>query len=188
MSTTGGRSRYGLTTYISMLRGINVGGQKKVGMKDLKELYESMGFGQVRTYIQSGNAVFEYPDTDRSTLVSKIERGIEGRFGFKVPVVLRTRDEFRRLIAETPFVGKDESRVHVTFLSAEPETLDVDEIRRAKDEAEEFSTKGKEIYLFCPNGYGLTKLSNTFFERSLGVSATTRNWRTVNALFSMTER
>ena len=177
-----------MTTFISMLRGINVSGQKKVGMKELKELYEAMGFGQVRTYIQSGNVIFEYPDTDRSTLVSKIERGIEGRFGFKVPVVIRTKDELWRLIAETPFAGKDESRVHVTFLSSEPETLNVDEISRAKDDAEEFSAKSKEIYLFCPNGYGLTKLSNTFFERKLGVSATTRNWKTVNTLFSLTER
>jgi uncharacterized protein (DUF1697 family) len=176
-----------MSTYISMLRGINVGGQKKVGMKELKELYESLGFGRVRTYIQSGNVVFDYPHSDPSTLVSKIERGIEGRFGFKVPVVVRTRDELQRLITNTPFVGKDESKVHVTFLSAEPAAPGEDEISRAKDGAEEYSISGREIYLFCPNGYGVTKLSNALFERKLKVPATTRNWRTVNALLSMAE-
>ena len=176
-----------MTTFISMLRGINVSGQKKVGMKVLKELYEAMGFGQVRTYIQSGNVVFEYPDTDRSTLVSKIERGIEGRFGFEVPVVIRTKDELRRLITNSPFVGKEGTKVHVTFLSAEPVKLATEEINVAKDEAEEFCISGREIYLFCPNGYGATKLSNAFLERKLKVSATTRNWRTVNTLLSMAE-
>jgi uncharacterized protein (DUF1697 family) len=177
-----------MNTYISMLRGINVGGQKKVGMKELKELYESLGFARVRTYIQSGNVVFDYPDADLSALASKIERGIEVRFGFRVPVAIRTRDELQRLISSTPFMGKDESKVHVTFLSAEPATLAVDEISRAKDGAEEFSISGREIYLFCPNGYGVTKLSNALFERKLKVTATTRNWRTVNALLSMAGR
>ena len=176
-----------MSTYISMLRGINVGGQKKVGMKELKELYESLGFGRVRTYVQSGNVVFDYPYSDPSTLVSKVERGIEGRFGFKVPVVIRTRDELQRLITNTPFVGKDESKVHVTFLSAEPAAPAEDEIGRAKDGAEEFSISGRDVYLFCPNGYGVTKLSNALFERKLKVSATTRNWRTVNALLSIAE-
>ncbi|MDA4114026.1 MAG: DUF1697 domain-containing protein [Thaumarchaeota archaeon] len=177
-----------MNTYISMLRGINVGGQKKVRMGELKGLYESLGFGKVRTYIQSGNVLFEYRDTDRSSLVRKIERGIDDRFGFEVPVVIRTKDELQRVIANSPFAGKDDTKVHVTFLSAEPTGLTAEEISGAKDEAEEFSISGNEIYLFCPNGYGVTKLSNAFLERKLKVSATTRNWRTVKTLLSMAER
>src|SRR5579864_3521165 len=109
-----------MTIYISMLRGINVSGQKKVRMEELKKLYESLGFERVRTYIQSGNVVFEHPGADVSDLTGRIERAIEGRFGIEVPVILRTRDELRTVIGNLPFTGKDDAKVHVTFLSANP--------------------------------------------------------------------
>src|SRR5487761_790588 len=177
-----------LNGYISLLRGINVSGKKRVNMKELEKLYISLGFKNVQTYIQSGNVVFECPDTDVLKLANKIEKRIEQHFGFDVVIFIRTRNEFEKLVEETPFAGKDDSKCHVTFLSEKPASFPNDEMEKAKDKKEEFVCSGKEVYLLCPNGYGRTKLSNNFFERQLKVDATTRNWKTVSVLFSMTEK
>ena len=174
-------------TYISMLRGINVGGQKKLKMDGLKKLYESLGFRQVQTYIQSGNVVFQCSGTDILKLTNMIEKSIKQSFGFEAPALIRTRDEFRKLIKNNPFSGKDAGKLHVTFLSNIPVHLPKEEINKAKGEAEEFSIIGREIYLFCPDGYGRSKLSNSFFARKLKLPATTRNWNTVNKLYAIAQ-
>ena len=174
-----------MKTYISMLRGINVSGQKMISMGELKKLYGYLGFKNVQTYIQSGNVLFECPDTNTSKVISKIEKTIKESFGFDVLVFIRTKDDFHKLIKNTPFSKKDISKLYVTFLSGIPIQSPIDEINKIKDKSEEFLISGKEVYLFCPNGYGKSKLSNNFFERKLKLSATTRNWKTVNKLFSM---
>ena len=177
-----------MTTYISMLRGINVSGQKKIAMAELKKLYESLGFKNVQTYIQSGNVIFEYSDANLSKLISKIEKKIKEYFGFDVLVLIRTKDEFQKLIENTPFSKKDNNKLHVTFLSSIPTDSPIEEINKVKYKSEEFFISGKEIYLFCPNGYGKSKLSNNFFERKLKLSATTRNWKTITKLLEITEQ
>jgi uncharacterized protein (DUF1697 family) len=174
-----------VNTYISMLRGINVGGQKTIKMEELRTAYDSLGLTNARSYLQSGNIVFEHHGADPATVRSKIERKIKQSFGFDVFVLIRTRDELQRLVDRNPFTGRDEDKLHVTFLSEEPETFLTEELVKAKEGAEEFSKGGKEIYLFLPYGYGNTKLSNNFFERKLKVAATTRNWKTVNALLTL---
>ena len=174
-----------MRTYISLLRGINVSGQKKINMEELKKLYESLGFKNVQTYIQSGNVIFEGSDTDVSRLINKIEGKIKNSFGFDVKILIRTKNEMQKLIENTPFNKKDPSKLQVTFLSDSPVQLPLDEINNAKDNSEEVSISGKEIYLFYPNGYGRSKLSNNFFERKLKLSATTRNWKTVNKLLEL---
>jgi len=171
-----------------MLRGVNVGGQKRVKMQELRELCESLGLKGVETYVQSGNAVFNHAGTDIPSLASKIEEAIRRSFGFDVRVFIRTRVEFQALVAKNPFAGRDESKLHVTFLSDVPASLPLGEISDARVGAEEFSISERAVYLLCPNGYGRTKLNNNFFERKLKVAATTRNWNTVNALLSMTNR
>jgi uncharacterized protein (DUF1697 family) len=173
-----------------MIRGINVGGRKRVKMEELQRIYGSMGFQNVRTYVQSGNVVFESPESDSMEMLAReIEKKISTSFGFdEVVVLVRTTDDFRKLIQDTPFGGLDDGKIHVTFLSREPQSLPAEEIGRAKDRAEAYAICGKEIYLFCPNGYGRTKLSNNFFERKLKVRATTRNWKTINALLAMAEK
>lgn len=176
-----------MNTYISMLRGINVSGHNKIKMEELKKLYETLGFSNVQTYIQSGNVVFKSSDTNISKLTGKIEKRIKRVFGFDVPVLIRTKNDFRKLIQNTPFIKKDISKLHVTFLSDTPSQLPIDEIKKIKDELEEFFISDKEIYVFCPNGYGRTKLNNNFFEKKVGVSVTTRNWKTVNKLLEMTK-
>jgi len=176
-----------MTTYISMLRGINVSGQKKIKMEELKELYISLGFKNIQTYIQSGNVIFVSSDKIVSKLINKIERKIKKSFGFEVLVLIRTKNDLKKLIDNNPFAKKDNSKLLVTLLSDTPLLSPIDEITKIKDDSEEFLISGKEIYLFCPNGYGKSKLSNNFFERKLKLSATTRNWKTVNKLLELAE-
>ncbi len=171
-----------MTFYISMLRGINVGGNKKIKMSDLAALYESLGFKDVETYIQSGNVVFSSRERSPSALSKAIRNKIKESFGFDVVVVVRTGDEMEKVLENNPFKEKDAGKLHVTFLSDPPAAKPLDVFDAVKDKSEEYSFSGKEIYLFLPYGYGRTKLSNNFFENKLKVSATTRNWRTVKVL------
>lgn len=162
-----------------------MGGQRTVKMEDLKEIYASLGFEHPRTYLQSGNIVFDGPDGDATTLERNVSANIGKALGLDVTVIVRTADEFRAVIDSMPFSGRDAEKLYVTFLSEKPVGFPLVKVERAKDSSEECVLRGREIYLFCPNGYGRTKLSNSFFERNLKVSATTRNWRTVNSLASM---
>jgi uncharacterized protein (DUF1697 family) len=168
-----------------MLRGINVSGQKQVRMADLKSMYELLGLVNVQTYVQSGNVVFDSPEQDAIKLSKSIEAKIEKTFGFSVPVLLRTADDFQRVIESHPFAKEDPIRVLVTFLYEQPGQSKRDELSLYKDKVDKFVIGENEIFLFCPGGYGNTKLSNNFFERKLGILATTRNWKSVNALYQM---
>jgi len=173
-------------TYISLLRGINVSGQKRLLMADLKALYEALGFEQVITYLQSGNVIFASPDEDRSEISAKIEKGIQQSFGYQVPVIIRDRLDFQRIIQANPFTHRQEvdpERLYVTFLSAPPSEKSLTELAIPAGIADEFKTNGAEIYLHIPGGYGRTILSNNYFEKKLDLVATTRNWKTVNTLF-----
>jgi uncharacterized protein (DUF1697 family) len=176
-----------MSTAISMLRGINVGGQKKVAMDELKACYESLGLANVKTYIQSGNVIFEHRSADKGVLIEKLERGIRARFGFEVAVTIRTKEEMRRVIENLPFEPQKKEKAHVTFLFANRLDVPSAEIDKMRAEGEEYSISGAEIYLFLPHGYGRTKLSNSFFERKLKVLATTRNWRTVETLNALAQ-
>jgi uncharacterized protein (DUF1697 family) len=173
---------------ISLLRGINVSGQKAIRMPDLKALYESLGFTHVTTYLQSGNVVFDCTIPEASTAAATIEQAIERQFGFTVSVLIRNGDDFGRIIEGNPFLPhrNDESeKLHVTFLSDWPSAEALKSLEKTIDPTDEYFLSGKEIYLFCPNGYGRTKLSNNFFEKKLKSAATTRNWKTVNALYGL---
>jgi uncharacterized protein (DUF1697 family) len=177
-----------MKTYISMLRGINVGGKKKIKMEDLKELYRSIDLKVVKTYIQSGNVVFQYQDGHTSEIAQKIQKEIMKVFNFDVPVFIRTENELKKIINNNPFKKEDKSKLYVTFLNEVPIEKPIEEINQIKDKSEMFYIFDKEIYLFCPNGYARTKLSNDFFEKKLKVSATTRNWKTVNKLLDIAKR
>jgi uncharacterized protein (DUF1697 family) len=177
-----------MNTYISMLRGINVSGQKKIRMAELQGLYETLGLANLQTYVQSGNVIFDSPEPDASKLKELIEARIEGAFGYQVFVFIRDSEDFRRIIASNPFLGmrnEDPNKLHITFLYRPPSPAAWEVLKAPEGETDEFVRGEKEIFLFCPNGYGRTKLSNSFFERKLGVPATTRNWKTVNALHMM---
>ena len=176
--------------YISLLRGINVRGQRRIRMEELRALYESLNFNNVRTYIQSGNVVFDIHDSSISGLTNTIETAIEQTFGFSVTTLIRTKKEFYNLIESNPFLDEcngDITKLHVTFLSDTPSSSSVIEIKEVDYGSDQLFISGKEIHLYCPNGYGRTKLSNSFFERKLGMSATTRNWKTVTTLFDLSD-
>jgi uncharacterized protein (DUF1697 family) len=178
-----------MTTYISMLRGINVGSQKIIRLADLISLYEALDFTAVKTYIQSGNVLFNSPEQDISKLATAIEEQIEQAFGYKLTVFIRQPADFQRIIAGSPFLGErheDPARLHITFLYRPVTEAELRLLDQPKAETgDEFVACTQEIYLFCPNGYGITKLSNVYFERKLHVPATTRNWNTVLALYKM---
>ena len=177
-----------MKTYISMLRGINVGGHKKIRMQELKELYESLDYREVQTYIQSGNVLFQCADLDIAELNNRIESAIQAAYGYSVAVLIRTPDEFRRLVENNPLSGEkniDITRLAVIFLSASPEKWPTEKLEESKAESEDFYTSGREIYLYCPEGYAKTRLSTNFFEKQLKVSATARSWKTVNKLLEL---
>jgi uncharacterized protein (DUF1697 family) len=177
-------------TYVSMLRGINVGGHQSLKMKELVALYESLGFKNVRTYVQSGNVIFNADEADSKRLSNLIENKIKQVFNLPVAVLIRTPGELKQTLKKNPFLKEksiDTEKLYVTFLAETPPESALNKLNVAQDELDKFVVKNKEIYLYCPEGYGRTKFSNTFFERKLGVTATTRNWKTVTTLSEMAE-
>jgi len=181
-----------MPTYISMLRGINVSGQKQIRMPDLKALYEGLSFYNAITYIQSGNVIFDHvPGTPVRELSGKIEDAIINKFGFHVPVILRTVDEMKAIIKANPYINDVEKfpeKHYITFLEERPEMTVLEKINPYEFLPDKFIIIEREIYLNCAAGYGTTKLSNTFFENKLKVRATTRNWNTVNKLMELAIR
>ena len=178
-----------METYISVLRGINVSGQKKILMTDVKAIYEKLGFKDVKTYIQSGNVVFKsekkLPETEAA---QKIEDAIQKKYDFHVPVIIRSLPEIKKVIESNPFLQQkdvDLKKLHVTFLSEIPSEESVKNLENLSFSPDQFIINEKEIYLHIPESYGLTKLSNSFFEKKLKVKATTRNWNTINKLLEM---
>ncbi len=177
--------------YISLLRGINVSDQNRLHMTELKGIYEALNFASVATYIQSGNVVFDCAEQDPGVLARVIEAEIARSTGLTLRVLVRDADQFQEIIGRNPFISErqeDPEKLHVTFLSELPSRKALNNLRLPAGAGDEFQVYDKEIFLFCPNGYGKTKLSNTFFERKLEVAATTRNWKTVNTLNEMAKQ
>jgi len=172
-----------VTVYVALLRGVNVGGARKLPMKELVPALEELGFEDVVSYIQSGNVVFRGP-AGKAKLAAQLERAIEQRFGLYVTVMLRTPAELEKLIAANPF-GGDEAKLHVAFLDRKPAAAAVKKLDPDRSPPDEFTVVGSEVYLHFPNGYGRTKLGGDYLERVLGVRATARNWRTVTKLLEL---
>lgn len=180
-----------MTTYISILRGINVSGQKPIKMDALRKSYENLGFRSVTTYVQSGNVVFAGPPVKPEELALTITRQIQADFGFDVPVIVLTIDNLKQIIDSNPLLkdsDKDKAFLHVTFLSAKPPKFEINTIEEKRLSGEEISIADHAVYLYCPNGYGKSKLSNSFLETKLKVAATTRNWKTTNELLKIAQQ
>ena len=172
-----------------MLRGINVA-QKWIGMERLRATFETLGLSEIRTYVQSGNVVFQTKQGSLARLSKDITEQIRRDFDFDVPVLIRTLEEMEEIVASNPFVKDkeiDHSKLHVTFLAEAPATATVRGLEPLASKSERFRVLGREVYLYCPDGYGRTKLSNNAIERKLSLIGTTRNWRTVNALLEMAQ-
>jgi uncharacterized protein (DUF1697 family) len=166
---------------IALLRGVNVGGNKRVEMARLRALMEELGYRDVRTYVNSGNVVFSGPRRSEEHL----ESAIENTFGFHVPVVLRSRDELADVLAANPLreIAKDPAKHLVVFCGAEPATeLDPDDFA-----PETFRVRGREVYLWAPGGIGISPLAKVLAAKSLGAKSTARNWRTVEKLLALAD-
>lgn len=177
--------------YICLLRGINVSGQKKILMADLKTLFKQLGLHQIYTYLQSGNVLFSVQNTDKAQLQKQIEVAIAQQYGFQVPVQIHSPQVFERIIQAYPFkhinVSENGSKILVSFLSDQPEADKQAQLMAYVIAPEQCLLQGAIVYLFCPNGYGKSKLSNRFLEQKLGVTATTRNWNSIHKLFELSQ-
>jgi len=178
-----------MKTFICLLRGINVSGKNSIQMADLKKLFEDIGAQQVMTYIQSGNVVFRFSETDAKILEKRISDEIKTRFAFDVPALVITAEKLNKLVSENPFANnpaKDSVFLHLTFLASIPDNFDTGFIQSKITGEEEFFFAGDVVYLYCPHGYGKTKLNNSFFESRLKVQATTtRNLKTTLKLLDL---
>jgi uncharacterized protein (DUF1697 family) len=167
-----------VSSFVCLLRGINVSGQKKIRMQDLRELCESIGFHNVETYVQSGNVVLDTSETHTKTIETSIVDAVRERFGFEVPVIVRSNEELPQVANCNPFTdqgGIGEKRLAVVFLADEPSASRLESIDISSLTEDRFAAVGRHIYLHCPRGFGRTKLSNNFFEHRLQLTATTRN-------------
>jgi len=174
-------------TYVSLLRGINVGGRRKVAMSDLRALYAALGHAEVTTYVQSGNVVSACEVADPDEVAAAAEAGIAAELGLDVRVLVRTPAALATVVARNPFLpsGADPARLSVCFLAETPGPERVRDLVVPDSGADEFHVEGREVYLHLPNGMARTKLGNDLWERRLGVAATNRNWKTVTTLLEM---
>lgn len=176
---------------ISMLRGINVGGHHKIGMSALRELYESLGLRDVKTFIQSGNVIFRSDARDLVILRKRLEDAIEHTFGFRPDVILRTVDELRETIAKNPFGARQDiepSKLLVTFLADEPADEARETVLGMNVEPEELRITGRELFIYYPEGMARPKLPWVKIQKALKTSGTGRNWNTVRKLLEIAEK
>lgn len=182
-----------MTTFIALLRGINVGGHNKIKMADLKQLLESLGLMNVETYIQSGNVLFE-ANQDESSLQRLLEEEIKKAFGLTVTVVLRTGKEFLQVANHCPFTEAEIRSaqaaaagecLHVAFLLKQPTAEGVELLKPYENDAEQYHIAGREVYLLYHDSIRNAKLGSQLHK--LGTPATVRNWKTVLKLTSMIE-
>jgi uncharacterized protein (DUF1697 family) len=173
---------------VILLRGINLGPSKRVRMAELRELFKGAGFDDVRTYVQSGNVVVS-SDASPPDLEARTEELIAERFGFEVPVVVRTRDELADVIARNPFRGVAENpkRYQVSFLDGELDDGTVARLTELAAPTEQFVADGRELYAWHPDGVARSKLWAQLAGTGLGVKATARNWTTVETLLEMAD-
>ncbi len=175
------------TTFVALLRGVNVGGKNRLPMKEFAELLAEAGLAKVQTYIQSGNAIFTAPSAQAQELPGRISADIAERFGLKVPVVLRSADELAEVSRSSPFLaaGANPEACHVLFLAQEPGRERLAALDPKRSPPDELRVVGKEVYLYLPNGVARSKLTCDYFDGKLATTSTARNWRTVLKLLEL---
>ena len=175
--------------YIVLLRGINVSGQKKIKMEDLRAMCTNIGCENVKTYIQSGNLVLESSATSTTTIAEEIHQALQTTFGFDIPVMAFKAEAWQTTLDYNPFLEADSTidikHLLVTFLDEEPTAENLAKVAAIKLGADQWKLVDNRIYLYCPNGYGRSKLTNTVLEQKLKVRATTRNWRSIHKIHAL---
>jgi len=170
--------------YVALLRGINVGGKNMLPMQDLAAIFTAASCKDVETYIQSGNVVFSAASTTARRVPDAVAAAITKRFGYRVPVILRDANELSKLASKHPLLerGGDAAALHVAFLAATPAAAQVAALDPKRSPPDVFLVRGRDVYLRLANGAGKTKLTNDYFDRTLGTTSTIRNWKTVQTL------
>lgn len=174
-----------MQTFIALLRGINVGGHKKVPMAELRELLSNSGFLNVKTYIQSGNVVFQSTETNSFKIEHDISRAIKDHFGFDVPVLVRTPEQIKVILNHCPFTEDDMQKSYFMLLDTIPDEELVKIASQKVYDNEYYHIINDCIYFYCPAGYGKAKFNMSYFEKKLQANATSRNYKTVTKLLSL---
>ncbi len=177
-----------MPVYISLLRGINVGGQKTILMADLKVLFEKLGYSNLHTYIQSGNVVFTSEKEKAHDLETQIKTAIKSRFKFDVEALVLELSDLEKIVASNPFDGKklaERERIYLTVLSRKPVREKVAELVGMRNDIDDFEVIDRTVYLLCRNGYAKSAFNNNTIEKVLNVTATTRNLETMKKLVEM---
>ena len=174
------------TTWIALFRGINVGGHHHLPMADLRREIEALGLTGVRTYIQSGNVVFQAPAIDRATLAERVGDSVETHHGFRPRIILLASDELQRAIEANPFPEaiEEPKTLHLAFLAESAKAIDLGALANAKAPSERYALHERVFYLHAPDGIARSKLAGTV-DKLLGVATTSRNYRTVAKLAEM---
>jgi uncharacterized protein (DUF1697 family) len=179
-----------MTVVISMLRGVNLGSHNRIKMDELRAVYESLKLQDPKTYVQSGNVLFKTKELNEAKLSSRIQVGIEKKFGFRPDVILRTADELRRAVTKNPFSARkniDPSKLLVSFLTTAPRSEACEKLRALDTAPEELWIDGREIFIYYPNGLARPKFQWTKADKILNVVGTGRNWNSVTKMLAMAE-
>lgn len=175
---------------IALLRGINIGGKKSIKMMQLKELFEQLGFSDIKSYIQSGNIVFNAPvSSNNNSIETIIQNGIREQFSYEVPTMVLGVNELEDAIQSNPYFNSNAKieKLHLTILGTEPDKQNIDNLQFPDLNGDEFQIIGRFAFIYCQGKYHKTKLGNNAFESKLKVNATTRNWKTVLKLLELSK-
>ncbi len=175
------------STHLALLRGVNVGGNNKLPMKDLAEIFAETGCADVQTFIQSGNVIFRAESDIAGQVSARVAARIAERFGYRTPVVLRTAEQLADVVANNPFLlaGEPADQLHVMFLADEPTLERVASLDPNRSPSGRYIVRGRDIYVHLPHGVAETKLTNAYFDSKLATTSTMRNWRTVTKLLEL---
>ncbi len=174
--------------YVAFLRGINVGGHKKIKMADLRLILEGLGYNDVTTYIQSGNVVFKSDVDDQGKLETQISEAIKTRYGFEVPVLVKTRSALKHIVDNNPFADPEDlatNKIYFVLLKGIPTKEDIKTTSTIIFDNEKFKITSECVYIRYALGAGKAKCNSNFFESKLKVISTSRNYRTMTKLIEM---
>ena len=176
-----------MATYVALLRGINLGARNKVPMGQLRSSLTAAGFEDVATYVQSGNVVLRRRGGSADEVAAEIEQQVANDFGVAATVVVRTPAQLDKVARGNPFLAEetDPLKLHVVFLERAPQAAASRRLDPERSSPDRFSVRGRDIYLHLPNGFHRSKLTLDYFESTLGVTGTVRNWRTLTKLVAL---
>lgn len=173
--------------YLALFRGVNLASRNRLSMKDLAGIFTALGCRDVRTYIQSGNVVFNASAKIAAQVPAAVSKEVQDRFGITAPIVMRTVEEMSAVLQNNPFLaqGAEEKALHVSFLADAALPANIAKLDPNRSEGDSFAVVGREIYFHLPNGMARTKLTSQYFDSRLKTIGTARNWRTVQQLYAL---